>query len=204
MSTWEQEYQNDGSGVGGPDTATGDAPRADYKVGYKRPPLQTRFKPGRSGNPKGRPKGKPNHRTTVNRVMNEKVSVREGGKTRRVTKFEAVFQAQANKGMKGDARSAGMVINVMSKTGLLGDQDDAIKINDPQTKPNLMEPTEPRLGDYLFEDINDSFLTDEEKMELARFAELLDARGFAGLSARHLERIKQLTNKGRGDDRAAA
>jgi len=28
-----------------------------YKVGYKRPPVSTRFKAGRSGNPKGRPKG---------------------------------------------------------------------------------------------------------------------------------------------------
>ena len=27
------------------------------KVGYGRPPLTTRFKPGESGNPRGRPKG---------------------------------------------------------------------------------------------------------------------------------------------------
>lgn len=25
-----------------------------YEIGYKRPPRSTRFKPGRSGNPKGR------------------------------------------------------------------------------------------------------------------------------------------------------
>ena len=29
------------------------------KVGYKKPPLGSRFKPGVSGNPKGRPKRKP-------------------------------------------------------------------------------------------------------------------------------------------------
>lgn len=28
-----------------------------YKIGYKKPPRDTRFKPGRSGNPRGRPKG---------------------------------------------------------------------------------------------------------------------------------------------------
>lgn len=32
-------------------------PSADYEVGYGRPPVQSRFKPGQSGNPLGRPKG---------------------------------------------------------------------------------------------------------------------------------------------------
>jgi len=30
---------------------------AAYAVGYRKPPTQSRFTPGRSGNPKGRPKG---------------------------------------------------------------------------------------------------------------------------------------------------
>ena len=29
----------------------------DGQVGYRKPPVHTRFKPGQSGNPKGRPKG---------------------------------------------------------------------------------------------------------------------------------------------------
>ena len=32
-------------------------PRSGYEVGYAKPPLATRFAPGRSGNPKGRPRG---------------------------------------------------------------------------------------------------------------------------------------------------
>ena len=28
----------------------------DSRVGYKRPPMHSRFKPGQSGNPKGRPR----------------------------------------------------------------------------------------------------------------------------------------------------
>ena len=35
-----------------------DSPR--YEVGYRRPPQDTRFRPGQSGNPNGRPKGAKN------------------------------------------------------------------------------------------------------------------------------------------------
>ena len=34
-----------------------------YQVGYCRPPLHSRFKPGQSGNPKGRPRQSRNMRT---------------------------------------------------------------------------------------------------------------------------------------------
>lgn len=33
------------------------AARPGYDVGYAKPPVGTRFKPGQSGNPKGRPRG---------------------------------------------------------------------------------------------------------------------------------------------------
>ena len=36
------------------------ADKDDGKVGYGKPPINTRFKAGQSGNPKGRPKGKQN------------------------------------------------------------------------------------------------------------------------------------------------
>jgi hypothetical protein len=40
-----------------------------YSVGYGRPPKHTRFKPGRSGNPKGRPRGSRNLSTEMQKVL---------------------------------------------------------------------------------------------------------------------------------------
>jgi Family of unknown function (DUF5681) len=47
-----------------------------YKVGYRRPPLQSRFKPGQSGNPRGRAKQSRNLRTIVKQVSNEQIQIR--------------------------------------------------------------------------------------------------------------------------------
>ena len=59
-----------------------------YRVGYARPPLASRFQPGRSGNPKGRPKGAKNLDTLVREKLGSKVTVREGGRERRMSKGE--------------------------------------------------------------------------------------------------------------------
>lgn len=39
---------------------------SDYEVGYGKPPAETRFKKGQSGNPNGRPKGSRNRLSAKN------------------------------------------------------------------------------------------------------------------------------------------
>ncbi len=48
---------------------------SDYKVGFRRPPLETRFKPGHSGNAKGRPKGIKNLKTELEEELSELIRV---------------------------------------------------------------------------------------------------------------------------------
>jgi Family of unknown function (DUF5681) len=192
------EHQSDDPLAGAPEMTSGDAAKRKYRVGYKCPPLHTRFKPGQSGNPKGRPAGRPNAKTTVERVMNERVTVREGEKTRHMTKFEAMLQTQALKGMKGDGRSAGMVINVMTRTGLLGDPDDETGIEGAQRG---MPAARLRPGDTLFENLDPNLLSQDELIRLSRLAEVIDLGGdITALSTGDFERLKHIVNKGRGKD----
>jgi len=110
---------------------TADAPQAEkggpsnnsYKVGYGRPPMDRCFKPGCSGNPKGRPKGSRNAKTVVAQVMGEKVPVRENGKVRKVTKFEAMVLANTQKAMKGDTRALNSLIGLLVRTNQLTDAE---------------------------------------------------------------------------------
>jgi hypothetical protein len=163
-----------------------------YKVGYKKPPQHTRFKPGQSGNPKGRRRGSENVKTMVRRTVNEKVSVREGDKTRQMTKLEAGLQAQLLKAMKGDPRGFTAMLNVVQRTGLFDDED----------KPSHGVPANRRsVSDALFENVNPDLLTRDDMIELSRLASIIDLGGdITALNSADFERLKAIVNKGRGRD----
>ncbi|MBN9437466.1 DUF5681 domain-containing protein [Bosea sp. (in: a-proteobacteria)] len=73
-----------------------DAPKG-YEVGHGRPPVATRFKPGQSGNPKGRPKASKNLSTLAREKLQAKVSVRENGRERRMSKAEIGVTKMVNR-----------------------------------------------------------------------------------------------------------
>ena len=79
-------------------------PTADYAVGYGRPPVATRFRPGRSGNPRGRPRGARNLATIVAAALAERVTVKENGRLRRITKLEAAVKQLVNRAAAGETR----------------------------------------------------------------------------------------------------
>jgi len=73
-----------------------------YEVGFGRPPKQTRFRPGASGNPAGRPKGKRNLATVLEKSLQEKVVISENGTRKTITKLEAAVKQLVNKAATGD------------------------------------------------------------------------------------------------------
>jgi hypothetical protein len=86
-------------------------------VGYKHPPVHSRFQPGTSGNPSGRSKGSKNLKTLFRKILSEEVSLREGSVTRNVTKAEAILRGLIIGAMKGDARSVVTLFRLAEQAG---------------------------------------------------------------------------------------
>ena len=84
-------------------------------VGYGRPPVGTRFKPGQSGNPTGRPKGTLNLRTDLREELTERIRLREGDRDLKVSKQRAMLKALVAKALKGDARAANVLLGLVGK-----------------------------------------------------------------------------------------
>jgi Family of unknown function (DUF5681) len=82
-----------------------------YEVGYGRPPRAHRFKPGRSGNPKGRPKGAKNEDTILTNLLNRRIDIREAGRLRKITVLEAMLLKFAEEALKGDPKAATFLLN---------------------------------------------------------------------------------------------
>ena len=81
-------------------------PLHDYKAGYGRPPLHTRWKKGQSGDNRKRKTKRPE--TTValiDRLLISKVAITFNGEPRTVTTLEAIVLAMLQKAIAGDIRA---------------------------------------------------------------------------------------------------
>lgn len=77
---------------------------APYPVGYKRPPVEHRFQPGRSGNPRGRKKRSKNLQTLLDQELDSAIVVKERGRERRISKREAIVKQLVTNALKGDRK----------------------------------------------------------------------------------------------------
>jgi hypothetical protein len=96
-----------------------------FSVGYGKPPPQNRFQKGQSGNPKGRPRGSRNLSTIMERALNERVTIKENGRPRRITKREAAVKQLANKSASGDLKSIQVLLNFLVPREKSTDASDA-------------------------------------------------------------------------------
>ncbi len=75
----------------------------DYDVGYGKPPKQTQFQKGQSGNPKGRPKRSQNMSTLLYEELGRKIQVTENGQTKTMTARQAMVRRIVNGALSGKA-----------------------------------------------------------------------------------------------------
>jgi hypothetical protein len=88
------------------------------KVGYGSPPEHSKFKKGKSGNPKGRPKGRKNFWSELIDELHKEVEVREGGKTRRLPMQTVMIKRMVADAAKGDHRARDQLMKLLVSSDL--------------------------------------------------------------------------------------
>jgi Family of unknown function (DUF5681) len=100
----------------------------NYKVGYGKPPKSGQFKPGKSGNPKGRPKGSLKLATDLAAELGERITIREDGRSRQVSKQRALIKSLMAKALQGDVRANATLLAMYARViaDIPDDQDNDI------------------------------------------------------------------------------
>lgn len=91
-------------------------PERDYPVGYGKPPLHSRFKPGQSGNPRARPKADQDFGKLFSEALNDTVTVTtENGKRRKITKREAFVRQLVDRAAQGEPKAMAKLLRLMNE-----------------------------------------------------------------------------------------
>jgi hypothetical protein len=97
----------------------------EYEVGYGKPPKETQFQKGQSGNPNGRPPGSKNLKTDLFEELQESILVREGSTAKPLSKQRAMVKSLTMKAIKGDTRAASVVLKLILRFLDLPNDDGA-------------------------------------------------------------------------------
>ena len=111
------------------------APAPSYAVGYGRPPAHTQFKPGHRGCG-GRPKKQRNMRTVLKNTLDERITIREGKRTRPVSKLDAIILRLVNDAASGNAKAQSNLITLMRSQGMIEQPPEATN-TEPFTTDDL-------------------------------------------------------------------
>ena len=83
-----------------------------YGVGRGKPPKQSQFKPGQSGNPAGRPKGSRNMKKMLYEFGEKEVQVSIQGKKQIISMNEAAVQKIWDLGLKGNLKALQIICDI--------------------------------------------------------------------------------------------
>jgi hypothetical protein len=82
----------------------------DYEVGYRKPPKNTQFQKGVSGNPRGRPKKAAEFHSIFMKESESLMTINDNGQRRRISKLEGIAKQLHNKALTGNIPALRMYI----------------------------------------------------------------------------------------------
>jgi Family of unknown function (DUF5681) len=88
-------------------------PSDDSPVGYKMPPVHSRFQKGQSGNPRGRPKKVPDFMEDAALILGGTVTGQAKGKFITLPTVQAIFRTLCRRALKGDNQALRRIIDLM-------------------------------------------------------------------------------------------
>lgn len=94
--------------------------QSERPVGFANPPEHSRFKKGKSGNPRGRPKKQADLWTLLTRVLNRKVKLQ--GSDQQILIREALIRRLRELALAGDRRALDLQRQILDEAG---DGDEA-------------------------------------------------------------------------------
>jgi hypothetical protein len=100
-----------------------------YKVGYCRPPENSQFPKGKSGNPAGRPKGSKNLQTIAKEQFLKPVTVTQNGKPIKMPAITVVIAQLLKNAFQGDDKAIKMTLDYAIK--LIGDMQTSSPVDQP-------------------------------------------------------------------------
>jgi hypothetical protein len=114
-------------------------PKGDYEVGYAKPPAEHRFRPGNNANPRGRRKGTKNRKVVIQDVLLQQVTVRQGNRTKQMSKLEALFEKLLSEALAGDKKAAALIMGIAQKEGLLTPEQEEVAESFSETDAAVLE-----------------------------------------------------------------
>lgn len=97
---------------------------ADYPVGFGKTPPATKFKPGKSGNPKGRPKKALGIKTMVRKAAEAPVEYLHKGKTKKSVRLQLALDHLCIKASKGDLKAIETSAKLYAQYGPIAETDN--------------------------------------------------------------------------------
>lgn len=93
------------------------------EVGFGKPPVQSRFRKGQSGNPAGRPPAAKTFARLIKRLLLGKVRIAETGWPRTVVRLQVVFDQIVNRAILGNSRFRKLLLEYIPPVDVVLDRN---------------------------------------------------------------------------------